>query len=719
MLSYLRSLVGGRKENPVKRRSWVRLCTVILIASVLGAASTLEHQEGAAYGLPFRGLTDASAQPGADLRPFVGAYALQALIDFDSLEGAQFDPASKTLALFGRRARPNGLLSVPYLDYLAAAMETSSPTFSLRWTAASRQEVQATQQNTDGLNILDDQRRVNAFGAWLFQTAGVKVAPGTNYDALGEKVMAVGGLQKIFAAKEPIAVPPEIVRLTFTVEPKMKPIVKGMPERSVLAQVALEADVQAKYLAAIPELRGKVPGYQTYSDWERTHGGVEGAQHTWIAPDKFEIKESSDGQIMRFGRTLVRFRIEKYVGVTLPEGSEQSTTDPTLSGYADMLTRNYDALAGEFPVFQQLREAFKVLAVFDWMKRHAWKMDLPKQGRIDMNPPTEVTGIVNMEVAARAPTDSRLVVHRTTWITGGIDLRVADNSFVVKLPDLGRLPIISPVAQDDEELRRILRRKSEVPLPEIPGWVAQAHSGQEALSYVALRGGQLSHCGDPAAALTQLDRVKRKASMLAYYDGQINAATREREASMTELAKLKTEAEDKQREYWNETYQAVVSLLVDLDALHTYSRPILLLPARESAERIEHLDQARRIGLDLKAALEKRASPTEYRIEVGERLAELASELKKQWDLTSPHTWLDAREMAAHRMVLISSGAHVISLTHRVLELQDALQTTDELNQKMGDAAQQTGRIQSQYQHYTDSYRDERNKLEAMMKNCK
>ena len=650
--------------------------------------------------------------------PYSGIYRLQELIDFDFLEGAQFDPSSNTLVLIGRKARDDRISAVPYLDYLAAASEASSPTFSLKWTEDSRQEMQQALQDTSGLDILDNQRRLNTFGAWLFQQRGINVAAGTDYDSIGEKVVAAGGLQKIFANKNSIPVPPELARLTFSTEPRMATVVKGMSAGSLLAQVAMEADIQSKYLGLLPELKEKLVGYQTYSEWEQTHGSVDAPQHTWISPDRFEIQESPDGQVMRFGQTRMKFNIEKYVVHGLPEGPEPSEKDPILSGYAAMLTQNYDALAGQFPIFQQLQEAFKVLAVADWLKRHGWNPTLPQQTRTRFDLPPEIPGTVTMEVTARATSNSGLTIRRILWLSGGIDLRVADNSSVVVLPDLGRLPIISPVPESNDQIRRIMSQKTEVPVPEIPGWVGQARGGQQALKYVALRTDQLSHCSNPEDAMRQLAQVKKKASMLTYYDDQINSATVAREPAMADLNRLTADAETKEKEFRDELIQSLISTLVELNAIHTYSQPILLLPAREAEERLHHLDQVRQLAEDLKAALERRESPGEYRIRWGYRIAELANELKKQWDLTNPQEWLNAREMAARRMLLISLGAHALSIELKAFDLAQALQDADELNQQMGDAARQAQHNQEMRQKYFDAYKNERAKLDAMMANC-
>jgi hypothetical protein len=84
------------------------------------------------------------------------------------------------------------------------------------------------------------------------------------------------------------------------------------------------------------------------------------------------------------------------------------------------------------------------------------------------------------------------------------------------------------VAETNEQIRRIVGQKTEVPLPEIPGWVGQAKGGQEARKYVAIRANQVPGAANSAEIQEQLELLRRKAQLLAYYDNLINMSTRER-----------------------------------------------------------------------------------------------------------------------------------------------------------------------------------------------
>lgn len=169
--------------------------TVLLICSVLMSVGTKAEPlppdlppNSAAHSLPSQGLTPDS---------FANIYSLQALIDFDTLEGAQYDPSSRTLVLFGRRGQADRLLNVTYLDLLATALEANEPTLTLNWTSESQREIAIARQNSSTFfNIFEqtspldppDTRRINALGAWLFGQAGLNVAAGADINDVGPEV---------------------------------------------------------------------------------------------------------------------------------------------------------------------------------------------------------------------------------------------------------------------------------------------------------------------------------------------------------------------------------------------------------------------------------------------------------------------------------------------------------------------------------------------------
>src|SRR5205823_3280825 len=97
------------------------------------------------------------------------------------------------------------------------------------------------------------------------------------------------------------------------ISPTVKPVFNGLPGNSLLAKVAFDADVFAKNLMDSPEIKSDIPGYRTYFEWRQTvdrQPGKEG--HLWFAPDGFELRESADGQLVRFGKSPIRIHLERY-----------------------------------------------------------------------------------------------------------------------------------------------------------------------------------------------------------------------------------------------------------------------------------------------------------------------------------------------------------------------------------------------------------------------
>ena len=209
-----------------------------------------------------------------------------------------------------------------------------------------------------------------------------------------------------------ITVPPATMKQFLGVEPRVRPVFKQLPERSQLARVALEADVFCKSLMDMPGLRGEVPGYRTYFEWLRAKGQrpVTGEGHLWLSPDGFEIRESPAGDAMRFGRTPMRIYLERYTA------GRKSTPDPQLSEYASLLTACYDEIAAKHPTLHELREAAKVVAVAQWLKKHNVRISMPKTGRAEWSPPAELPGVTYMTIAVKSgPTGAILTA------AGGVD----------------------------------------------------------------------------------------------------------------------------------------------------------------------------------------------------------------------------------------------------------------------------------------------------------
>ena len=143
----------------------------------------------------------ALTQPGAALAPASSptGFYVDNRIDFDVLDGAIVDSRNGNLTLFGHRAGNGTPRSVPYFDYLAAALESNNPTFSLEWTPDSRQSIDrafaiADQDLTNRLaGTVDASGHLTKRGEWWYHMLGADVHEGMDKMSVWTAVFAVTG----------------------------------------------------------------------------------------------------------------------------------------------------------------------------------------------------------------------------------------------------------------------------------------------------------------------------------------------------------------------------------------------------------------------------------------------------------------------------------------------------------------------------------------------
>jgi hypothetical protein len=166
-------------------------------AGQFGKKRASSKPSAADFGSPVTG--SAATPTMAVTQPLLGIFSLQALIDFDVLDGAVVDPATGTVSLFGHKRDSRAVVPVPYLDYLATALESQSPIFSLEWTAASERQVDRALEMRDSElveklgNIFDANGRLTPIGEWWLQQGRAQVRAGmTRYEANSQVFAALG-----------------------------------------------------------------------------------------------------------------------------------------------------------------------------------------------------------------------------------------------------------------------------------------------------------------------------------------------------------------------------------------------------------------------------------------------------------------------------------------------------------------------------------------------
>jgi hypothetical protein len=96
-------------------------------------------------------------------------------------------------------------------------------------------------------------------------------------------------LDAVMAKRQEIVVPPEVMSAVLGAEPRVYPVVSGMPAHGRLAMTAFNADYFCKKLFDMPELAARVPRYKGYFSWLRERGEHPASEqgHLWISPGDF------------------------------------------------------------------------------------------------------------------------------------------------------------------------------------------------------------------------------------------------------------------------------------------------------------------------------------------------------------------------------------------------------------------------------------------------
>ena len=323
-------------------------------------------------------------------------------------------------------------------------------------------------------------------------------------------------LDAITANKSEILVPPDVMRDVLGAEPRVRPVLTGLPDRTRLALTACEADAFCKSLFDMPGLQTKVPRYQGYFAWLRDRGQhpVTGSGHLWISPGNFEIFESTDGQTLHFGRTPMKINIERY------DSGRRSVANPQLSAYADLLTACYDDIAREYPVLHQLRECTKMIAVAQWLKRRGHTVSLPRAGRETVNLPAELPGVMYMVMAIKqGPVGEILTAAGGVDFSGdkGWKYTPRDTSFPQE--DL----VDKTARQIREQLQHISGRRIEAPMPRPMAGVKSEEIGGQKVTTITVATGAGAEGSAPAV---QLQRNREQDAVLLWKAEDLAGAER-------------------------------------------------------------------------------------------------------------------------------------------------------------------------------------------------
>ena len=558
------------------------------------------------------------------------------------------------------------------------------------------------------------------------RTAAVILSP-ENQKAWLEQVF----FRDLFKNLGDVHVPPEFCSRILSVAPRVTPTFEHLPPRSLLARVAYEADLFGKRLMVMPELKKEIPKYRTYFEWRRTISQApknkEG--HLWFSPDGFEIKESTDGNTVTFGRTAVRINLRR-------KESGRSIEDPVLRQYADELSGLYDDFARLNPSLYELRECMKVVAIASWLKKKGVGLKFPAEGRCYWNPPKEAPGIVEIVFSTRGGP-----VGLMLWALGGVDFdgRYAHGGNPGwTFEKSAASPVVLPpgattsslIARDDRQIREIMKKTSqiEVPPPGTPvfgeaGWCRRSDVGAQdrahVLSYLTLRQEGLVRNADYPKIEAQRDRVLLLAKKIEHCDQMTNARTKKRVDEMAELEDLKKAALKTRDELIDDLCWAGHDAVLEWDndridhwggATGAEWRKSKLVDFRKDLASVRGLLQETLDGLE--EIREHKADNVKI-LKIMEKVGELAKELNKF--MPEVEALEKVAEAAETTLPIIRISVTAVGVWNKAAELWDLNLRGKEINDRLGEAAKDEKAADKDCKQHVDDFVREFRKLKEMV----
>jgi len=491
---------------------------------------------------------------------------------------------------------------------------------------------------------------------------------------------------RLLKKQDQIVMPLSMVRSTLGMTPMVVPTYYGVDQNSQLARVMFEADYLGKFTTNMPGLQNKVPGYLTEYAYFRQNGASGGASGSgsahqyrmWISVDSIDMLQSLEGNTLEIRDLKMRFNIRDAGG---------GKTAPAVGGYERLLTSLYDDFSREFHVLHELREAAKLAAASRWIKSKRPDFSLPREGRLRWQGPDRVPGVVNLiwspnhvRVSITAMGGVSLVppIGPPVPESGKAPLPVARDASVVELKGTR---LVEPQRYDNPTLRRILRKKTVVPVPRPPGWVARATKGERTLQALTVRDPADSGC-DAAQSLAlsrKLEQAKKKAEQLKVVEdsiNRINSKSPDRQKEFAAVNAMATEARDEfiknlidtLTQGFSGTYDILKKDMKVTD-FKTMQQGVELMEAAQSAVgeikgKIDKIDLAYRIAA---------ADDIESRNKAIRDLVALTKELMSDAKFTGNDRLSRALRKASKSLGKISIIGDAVSLGNNLIDLGEGI----------------------------------------------
>jgi PDZ domain len=233
---------------------------------------------------------------------------------------------------------------------------------------------------------------VAAYNANLRRKRGWEDAVGASFDQWRESMKPKLGDMIDHAFERPggVQIAPELVEGLFHVHAEMTPEYRGVASNSLLARAMLAGDYLAKRLINRPDIRFKIPRYQTEYEFNRSHPEFDKAEfdgHLWISVAQMDAAQSAAGDTLEFQKVKMRFNIREY-----DKNHRDLPSKP--GGYEELLTSLYDDFAQEYPTLHELQEAAKLSAAAQWLRAKSPSIKLSTQGVTAWHGPSKLPGLL-------------------------------------------------------------------------------------------------------------------------------------------------------------------------------------------------------------------------------------------------------------------------------------------------------------------------------------
>jgi len=327
-----------------------------------------------------------------------------------------------------------------------------------------------------------------------------------------------------------VQIPPELMDGLFHVRPEMVPDYLDIPPNTLLARAMLDGDYLAKRMINRPDLKFKIPNYQTKYEFDRNNPQFhrsEADYHLWISVKAMDTAQSADGDTLQFRNVKMRFNIRERnaARVDLPN---------QLGGYEELLTSLYDDFAQEYPTLHELHEVAKLAAAADWLRSKSPAIHMPKEGAVAWNGPAKLPGLMFAYLNRRGdviiptlvsmggvslvpfppgaphiiPTDANIVDLRGLAAGGpmptGAPLTPIDSSIV----DLRDMPAGGPPSAAAQDVSFLVAKPINIAVPPPVGWVKTGTTGKDSYQQITVSLNAIS-AADAERALAQRDALDK------------------------------------------------------------------------------------------------------------------------------------------------------------------------------------------------------------------